>query len=260
MSSAKSVPPITLVSWNIQTGSHSTLTGNNWLRRKRALTKILLAANPDIFCVQEARLGQLQFLDKELIGHNRVGVGRDDGGEKGEHCAIFYRTARLVANDTGTFWLSDTPDSQTSTWDLFFKRICTWVSFSDQVTGQDFSLFNTHFPLNPFAQRPAAELVIRKIGELCDNGKRILTGDFNAPPNSTAWRLFQESGLRHGQLLESDRQRPSSTYHLNGRPLVCIDAVFVSDGIVVHSHQSLDSRSGGVWPSDHFGSLLEIAV
>ncbi len=102
--------------------------------------------------------------------------------------------------------------------------------------------------------------MIRKIGELCGNGKHVLTGDFNAPPNSTTWRLFQKSGLRHTQLLESGRQRPSSTYHLNGRPLVCIDAVFISDGIVVHSHRLLDNNGDGVWPSDHFGSLVEIEV
>ena len=56
---------------------------------------VLGQAGPDVLCVQEARPGQVAFLEQALPTHERAGVGRDDGHEGGEHCAILFDRARF---------------------------------------------------------------------------------------------------------------------------------------------------------------------
>ncbi|MDR3614327.1 MAG: endonuclease/exonuclease/phosphatase family protein [Candidatus Obscuribacterales bacterium] len=260
MSNTAPVATLSLVSWNIQTGSEAPFIGNGWSRRKAALAHALITEAPDIICVQEAMIGQLKVLDYHLPGHQRVGVGRDDGAEKGEHCAIFYRRDRLVVQDAGTFWLSGTPERPSLSGDVIFRRICTWALFLDQETGQACSIFNTHFPLNPFAQTAAAELVLKKMAAICHGSKTILAGDFNAVPSSPSWKLLQRSGLRNAEDLATGKQSSTSTYHVRGRPLCCIDAVFVSTGMTVRKHRILNASYHGVWPSDHFGTYIEFEI
>ena len=39
-----------------------------------------------------------------------LGVGRDDGQEKGEMTALYFKRERFQKLESGHFWLSETPD------------------------------------------------------------------------------------------------------------------------------------------------------
>ena len=39
-----------------------------------------------------------------------LGVGRDDGQEKGEMTALYFKCERFQKLESGHFWLSETPD------------------------------------------------------------------------------------------------------------------------------------------------------
>ena len=103
---------IRVLTWNIL---HGTERGMPWTRfgwpvRKNALKTALAAVRPDILCVQEALEEQLDFLAGVLQGHERVGVGRDDGRSAGEQCAIFFDRNRFLELGGGTFWLEEPVD------------------------------------------------------------------------------------------------------------------------------------------------------
>jgi len=251
-----SKPSITVVSWNIQVGSDDKISGNNWPNRKIALSTILSREAPDIICVQEATLPQLQYLNRSLAIYDRLGVGRDDGITKGEHCAILYKKSRFLALKSGTFWLSDTPDTSKSTWDGIYKRICTWAHFRDRISNAEFCVFNTHFPLNPLAHEKAARLVIEKLSALCPKQSTFLAGDFNSFPDSKAWSLIKEAGYSDSEVAVG-RSRVSNTYQVFGHGVMCIDAIFVPLKIRVTQHKLLEDKINDVYPSDHFGTLIE---
>src|SRR5258708_1658567 len=82
---------IRVLTWNILCGQDDgpPWEQHQWPARKAALAQALREAQPDILLVQEARSGQLAFLDESLPGYRRVGVGRDDGKSGGEHCAVY---------------------------------------------------------------------------------------------------------------------------------------------------------------------------
>jgi len=79
-----------------------------------------------------------------LDGYDYIGVGRDDGKERGEYAAIFYKKDQLRLLDSGNFWLSPTPEHASLGWDAACIRICTWGKFQDKTSGKQFLFFNTH--------------------------------------------------------------------------------------------------------------------
>lgn len=69
----------------------------------------------------------------------RIGVGRDDGAESGEHAAVFYKKERFEMMDSGNFWLSETPEKPSFGWDAQCRRICSWGKFREKNSGEIFS-------------------------------------------------------------------------------------------------------------------------
>jgi len=124
-------PALKVLTWNIRVGRDQGLNKNAWPRRKHLFRQVLQAEKPAIFCAQEALQGQLAYLQEALPHHGRVGVGRDDGKAEGEHCAIFYDRRRLKLVQSGSFWLSETPEQPSSTWNRRGARWKIW-SWSPQ--------------------------------------------------------------------------------------------------------------------------------
>lgn len=88
---------------------------NAWPYRKERVEALIRFYGFDVLGVQEAKPSQMSDL-RAMPGFASVGVGRD-GGDRGEYSAIFYRTDRLRVLDSGTFWLSETPDTVSKGWD-----------------------------------------------------------------------------------------------------------------------------------------------
>ncbi len=79
---------------------------NRWDNRKADLATQIQAEELDMVGIQEGLIHQVQFLDQRLTDFTRIGVGRDDGFEKGEFTALFFRRERFSVIQQGTFWLS----------------------------------------------------------------------------------------------------------------------------------------------------------
>lgn len=84
--------------------------GNAWAQRCPQLCDFINFEQPEIFGTQEVLVDQLHDLMKGLDGYGYIGVGRDDGKEKGEYAAIIYKKDQLSLLDSGNFWLSPTPE------------------------------------------------------------------------------------------------------------------------------------------------------
>ncbi len=177
---------IRVVSWNLHRGQDR---GPPWLRcgwpeHRRPLLTALRHAAPEILCVQEALPDQVAFLEAALSGHRRAGVGRDDGRDGGEHCAIFFDAARFTRLGGGTFWLEEPADEPPGPTRLGPKRICTWVRLRDRRLGRTFRVYNTHLYLTASMRQAAARLILSRIAAGDPTDPVLLAGDFNAPPGS----------------------------------------------------------------------------
>ena len=99
---------LTAMSFNIRNGLAND-GDNSWPNRRPLVSEVIREHDPDVVGLQEAFRFQLDHLAEDLPGYCEVGEGRG-GGTKDEYSAILYRAGRFNLLDSGTFWLSDTPE------------------------------------------------------------------------------------------------------------------------------------------------------
>jgi endonuclease/exonuclease/phosphatase family metal-dependent hydrolase len=182
------------MSYNIRYGTAQD-GENHWDKRREFLIETIRAFNPDLLGTQETLGFQRDYLAERLAGYDALGVGRDDGADKGEMTALYYRRDRFEKLDGGHFWLSETPDKPGSkSWDTSLTRMATWVRLRDrrQPRAKPLVFFNTHFDhRGEQARLESARLLRRRAAAAIAAGDRVIvTGDFNAGEDSAPYRAF----------------------------------------------------------------------
>ena len=182
-----------VMSYNIRYGTAQD-GENHWDKRKEFLVETIKAFDPDLLGTQETLGFQRDYLAEKLAGYDVLGVGRDDGGAKGEMTALYFKRDRFEKLDGGHFWLSETPDQPGSkSWDTALTRMATWVKLRDrrQPKAKPLVFFNTHFDhRGEQARLESARLLRRRVTEVGVQGHVIVTGDFNAGEDSPPYRAF----------------------------------------------------------------------
>jgi endonuclease/exonuclease/phosphatase family metal-dependent hydrolase len=247
---------------------------NAWPYRKGLAASVIQFHQADIVGVQEALKDQMLDLEERLPEFSWFGVGRDDGKEAGEFCAIFYKKDRFELLEQNTFWLSETPNILGSIgWDAACIRIVTWGHFKDKISGKDFYHFNTHFDHRGQAAREnSANLIVKKIKQIAGDVPAALTGDFNFPPTSPLYSILVKGGppqtdrvyLADAQSISKQPPHgPDCSYfgfRSKGKPGRKIDFIFVSKGFIVKQHGVLSDHWNGKYPSDHLPVLATLAI
>lgn len=234
----------------------------DWASRKDRILKIIADNDFDIFGVQE--IGPDQIADLVADGvFARIGGGRDDFKDKGEHCCIFYRKDRFELEAGGTFSLSERPDEPgLRSWGSCCPRIATWGRFIDKTTGCKFVYYNTHLDhVSELAREEGIKLVVRHAAGNSAGLPLVLTGDFNAYPESETYRVASELLRDSRAISKTGHKGPDTTWHGWGKfegPDTPIDYIFVSDGIEVLSHVTDDTKPSGEFASDHFPVIAKL--
>src|SRR5687768_2394111 len=168
---------LTIGSYNVRYANAND-TGNLWADRAPVVANLIRFHDFDIFGTQEALKNQLDDISNALPQYTRYGLGRDDGKEKGEHAAIYYKKDRFTLLNKGDFWLSQTPDKPSLGWDATCcNRICSWVYLRDKKTGKRFYFFNAHYDHQGMqARRESSKLVLETIKKIAGTAPVIFTG------------------------------------------------------------------------------------
>jgi len=251
-----------LMSFNIRLNLESDKE-NSWTERKQDAIDLLFYYHPDYFGVQEALPEQMKDIKSGLKTYNYIGVGRDDGKEKGEYSAIFYDTQRLEVRKSGTFWLSETPEKPSKGWDAAYNRVCSWAIFKDKKSKKEFLAMNIHFDhVGNVARVKSADLILKKMKEL--NPKNLpvtLSGDFNLTEETEPIQILSKNLDDTFYTSEKKHYGPAGTFtafNINEIPKERIDYIFVK-GFKVKSHRHInDRRENLLYPSDHFPVLTEL--
>lgn len=159
---------------------------NHWDYRKDRMVRAFKFYDPDIIGCQEVLHDQMAFLVSSLGKYASVGIGREDGKEKGEYEPIFYKKDRYALVDKGYFWLSETPEKAGSRgWDGACERMASWIKIKDKRDGKTYFVLNTHLDhVGIKARREGVTLILLRISTLAPSLPVIVTGDFNAEPQS----------------------------------------------------------------------------
>ena len=172
-------------------------TGENaWACRKDAAIAHLKSLSPDLLGVQEAFVDQHDALVAALPDYAAVGVGRHDGKHDGEFASLFVRKNRFEVAESGTFWLSPTPEVPGSKFaDAHLTRICTWALVREQ-DGGEILFANTHFDhVGSRARVESSRLIVAKLPAIWPGTPIVLTGDFNADDLTPEYEAILAGGL-----------------------------------------------------------------
>ena len=237
-----------------------------WIERREKVAATIRDAHVDLMGVQEALPHQLAEIEAFLPELAWFGVGRN-AELSGEYSAIFYREDRFEILESDTFWLSETPSvAGSKSWDAAIERIVTWGKLRDLRSGQVFHYFNTHFDhVGETSREQSARLLLHKVDEIAGRqAPVILTGDFNAPPDSDAIGILTgEGGFSDARARSQTAPRgPDSTWNAFRaiEPGRRIDFVFVRGGVAVLSHETVARTFDGRFPSDHLPVVAELGL
>lgn len=260
---------IIVMSYNIRVAVDQGI--NSWDQRKEKVASMIRFHHAAVVGLQEALKEQIDDLLKLLPEYSWKGVGRDDGKEKGEYSAVFYRKDKFQLIDHSTFWLSETPDSVSTGWDAALPRIVTWVLLRDSRTGKEFYLFNTHFDhVGIEARKNSAILIIKKVRELAGDEDSlsfskpvIITGDFNSRPESDAYKIITEEFSDAMKISRNGHYGSIVSFNGFSKELEegnRIDFIFVNDKASVEQHGIIGETFGGNYPSDHMPVIAELII
>ncbi len=188
---------------------------------------------------------------------------------------IFWRKDRWKIDraDSGTFWLSDTPDIPGSnTWSPVDektgkstnkggKRNVTYALFHEinekgKRTGRKVYFFNTHLNVFvPAARAKSALLIMERIHQRrTQSAPVILTGDFNSKRDSIIYKYLAGGAID----LDNEKCRPPLALaeafafaNPENPKKPGIDFIFTTPGLRARSANVIDKRRDGVRASDH---------
>lgn len=237
---------------------------NAWPQRRDAVRALIRYHEIDLLGTQEGLIDQVQDL-AAMPGFARVGVGRDDGRQAGEHAAIFFRTARFALLGQGDFWLSPTPEVPGKGWDArCCNRLASWARLRDQDSGRVFYAFSVHFDHEGVvARRESAQLMLRQMRAIAGDAPVLLLGDLNATPESEPVRLLL-GGLRDAyRISEAPPYGPVGTFNdfkLDAPLLDRIDYILLGPGWRVLRYAALTDSHQARFPSDHLPVVARLRL
>ena len=231
-------------------------SSNNWENRKEACLEMLKVQQPDLVGFQEAQFrGQWSFFRDSLAADYGIfGIGRDNGVDKGETSGFLYKRSAVTMLDGGTFWVSETPDVPSASFDEKYNRSLTWGLFKVNKSGKKFYYFNTHLGLTWTSQKEGIALIVRKMREINADGLPLLfSGDLNTDISSAAFNPLKEGMLNAHDVAAQTDDIPTFNAWGNKQKERIIDFIWVTPAVKVLEYKTDTAPYlGHALISDHY--------
>jgi endonuclease/exonuclease/phosphatase family metal-dependent hydrolase len=289
LTSAAPAAPVRVLTFNIlasQPSWEKDAKCEPWARRMPIVLEIMRdqagGAPFDFIGTQETsthskpELHQVRQLAAGLSGYGSLYAPVDGPGNEDKFSLsnmIFWRASRweIDPGDSGTFWLSDTPEIPGSnTWSPVDektgkttnkggKRNVTYGLFHEiaggKRTGKKVYFYNTHLNVHvPDARAKSAFLIMERIRKRRDQSAPIiLTGDFNSRRDSIIYKYLTGSPVAFENETHAPPLALTEAFAAAGpqNELPNIDFIFSTDGLKPRTAARITTRRDGVRPSDH---------
>lgn len=230
---------------------------HRWWKRAQYYLENVKTVAPDVLGAQEVQAGQYEFLKEHLVGYASVVAYRDERGHRSESCPIFYNEKRFELLDSGTFWLSDTPDKMSKYKESDEYRITTFVKLKDKSTGITIAVYNTHPDWTSVEARIKQLSVTAERAKASDADKIVVLGDLNSErtlPGGSEGLAPIEEFLKDSKTFAGmqDYGATFNGYDMDPDGPMGLDYIFLPEDATVLAVGKVDKVYGGVYPSDHY--------
>ena len=258
----KSEDAIRIMSYNVRCANDGEQTITN---RSKVGVSMLQEYMPDSFGVQECtprwkRIFAYNLGDK----YASVGKPRDYFGPFTEYSAIYYLKDKYNLIDSGTFWLSETPDKAFSkSFDSACARIATWALLENKETGERYTHINTHLDhVLESTRQSQMKVLIDYVKTVSGEVPIIMTGDFNdyegSPVYNVACEIFNDSKYVAKDTDEGRTFTKYGAYEEDGEG--AIDFIFTDKSITVDTYKIVRDTVQGIYPSDHYPIVADMVL
>ena len=165
---------------------------NIFFNRKKGVIDAITAHAPHLIGFQEANDYMREFLCANLKDYTLIGCGRNFD-YRGEGTPLAFRNDKFELIRAESFWLSPTPTAPGSRFEdqSPCPRIAVAALLNPIGEGEPFWFINTHLDHKSSSAR------VLGVAMLCEyiskkNEKFVLTGDFNASPETDEIKLITE--------------------------------------------------------------------
>jgi endonuclease/exonuclease/phosphatase family metal-dependent hydrolase len=237
---------------------------NAFPNRKEKILGIIENESPDVIGFQEVTDDMRSWLRDKLNDYVIIGCGRM-ADLHGESASIAYKKNSFEVLRYEVMWLSPTPDVPGSRYENLgqsrWPRIFTAAYMKHNENSEIILVCNAHTDhLSAEARVKSWEQIVAYLSDF--GGKVILTGDFNASPDTDEIKVISQNRVFP---LKDTTMAIGGTYHgfgeLSGGEKAKIDYIFTNcEYNAAESHAAADPHESGIWYSDHHAAVSSIIL
>ncbi len=225
---------------------------DRWENRKERYVSFFQEYRPDIIGMQEVNDFQAEFLTQILEGYDFIGQMIPSPPYWQDNLIFFKK--EWSCSWFERFFFSHTPAIPSRFQESKWPRQCVIGMFRKEE--KSVVCVNTHFDFLSSVQERCAKMIVQKLSAyISPQVPVIITGDFNALPDSPGYREF----VTHGRMKEVFSGEYSGTYHgftgkKNDRH---IDWILYRGPVELLSRKMIVDPYQGGYLSDHFPVIAE---
>lgn len=257
------------------------LTENQGLARVDAVAAEIHAYLPDVFGVQEDNAEWVTRLTAKLNGYTAFNGTTDKMKDSDERDTLFYRSDKFRVIDSGSKWLSATPNVPNTKYaESGTIRKMNYIVLERISDGTRFCYVNTHLEnggvgTENYETRETARIKqINKLLELVEGVKTkhgdlpvIVTGDFNITNISKVYDTMLENGYWDSRMVaDATTEQPTFNHGYAdedkvGAPASILDYCFVTvNKFLVTDYRVPTEKYNGMFTSDHYPIVIDVYV
>ena len=238
-----------VMTFNIRSKTNEKDFFNNWCMRGGACRMMVEDQQPSIVGMQELVQEQWDYMNETLTMKGYAAVGEKDCMN-----SYLYRPDELTVEQTDLFWLTNTPDRSSESWDGYV-RSARWTIMRINATGQRIFYVTTHLGLTSDSRQKAMNLITARIKQYnTDNLPVILMADFNIPADNSLFDGIRATmdNSREVAPVTDDIDTYNAWNGTNGVPCI-IDMIWLSKSIECSEYCTVTkSYDGHRFISDHY--------
>lgn len=256
-----------VMSFNVRCVTASDTGDKAWDVRKGPCVKMVTSVKPDVIGMQEPRTVQRTYLKDNLPDYEMLETP-GTGTSKGGNSVLLYRKSRFTKLDWGYYFLSETPDVPSVSWEAEQWHTTVWAHLKEVGTDKEFWIFTTHMPAyaaNKSAREKSAKLNVAKMKELAgEKATLFIVGDMNCSyatdDDSREALTPYYQWMSAGRAIAPAGDAISFNNYGSGTatPKRNLDHIFHRNTKMAVSFRTLTDNYGVTYVSDHYPILLTV--
>ncbi|MDR2675651.1 MAG: endonuclease/exonuclease/phosphatase family protein [Opitutaceae bacterium] len=240
-------------------------TGDGWEQRRKLCRDVLVSLAADIYCFQECRQIQLDYIKQKFPAHEHFAIlnSPKPSAIAQPTIAILYNAARFKKTNAGGFYLSGTPEKPSRLPGAAYNRLVNWVLLHDTKTNLPLMVWNTHLDEasakkgGDALREKQMKLILAAAAGIPDGTPLVLTGDMNATASSSALRAVTAAGWTDTYAALHGPAGPGRTFHgfkgeNHPRPGGQIDFIYIKNNLRPVAAEIIKTSKNNKYPSDHY--------